>query len=234
VGQDAASERHHCRSTNVGSHNFGTMTTKNWVKILLINLGAGLLVLSPFLPGPPNGLVNLFYNAGQILGLLGLVAIPIGLIWTIRELKRKRNDNENQIDIKAIILLTLPLTLFLTSIYISGLVRDFSRDFAINRTDDLIHSIEKFKQKKGKYPDLLTDLTPEFIADIPSPLIMGIDNYDYKKQGDTYNVSFQQNVVLSFNFEVVTFDPTDNHKAEGELADIYDTGKSHWKYYVYD
>jgi hypothetical protein len=210
------------------------MTSKNWVKVLLINLVAGLLVISPFLPGPPNGLVNLFYNAGQILGLLGLIAIPIGLIWTIKELRRKRNDNEYQVDIKAIVLLTLPLTLFLTSIYVSGLTRDFSRNFAITRTDDLIQSIEKFKENKGRYPDSLTDLTPEFIADIPSPFIMGIDDYYYKKQGDAFTISFQQNVILSFNFEVVTFDPTDNHKAEGELTDIYDTGKSHWKYYVYD
>jgi hypothetical protein len=210
------------------------MTTKNWIKLILINLGAGLLVISPFIPGPPNGLVNLFYNAGQILSLLGLIAIPIGLIWTINELRRKRSDNEYQIEIKAIILLTLPLTLFLTSIYISGLLRDFSRDFAINRTDDLIQSIEKFKESKGQYPDSLADLTPEFINEIPSPFIMGINDYYYEKIGDTYNISFQQNVILSFNSEVVTFDPTDNHKADGKLTDLYDTGKSHWRYYVYD
>ena len=168
------------------------------------------------------------------MGLLGLIVIPIGLIWTIKELKGKRNDDKYQVDMKAFILLTLPLTLFLTSIYVSGLTRDFSRDFAIDRTDNLIQSIEKFKEQKGKYPDSLTELTPEFISVIPSPFIMGINDYYYKKQGDTYNISFQQNVILSFNFEVVTFDPTDNHKAEGELTDLYDTGKSHWRYYVYD
>jgi hypothetical protein len=210
------------------------MTPKNWLKIIFINLGAGLLVISPFLPGPPNGLVNLFYNAGQIFGLLGLIVIPIGLIRTIKEFIKKKNADEYRVDIKAIMQLTLPLTLFLTAIYVSGITRDFSRDFAINRTTGLIQSIEKFKEKKGKYPDSLTDLTPDFISDIPSPFIMGIDEYYYKKQGDTYNISFQQNVILSFNFEVVTFDPTDNHKADGELTDIYDTGKSHWRYYVYD
>lgn len=234
MGQDAASKTAAVINTNIGGHNLGTMTTKNWVKVLLINLGAGLLVISPFLPGPPNRLANLIFNSGQLFGLFGLVAIPVGIIWTIKEVRRKRSDEKHQVDIKAIILLTLPLTIFLISIYISGLIRDFSRDFAINRTEKLIQSIEKFNEKKGRYPDSLTDLTPEFITDIPSPFIMGIDNYYYKNQGDTYNISFQQNVILGFNFEVVTFDPTDNHKAEGKLADIYDTGKSHWKYYVYD
>lgn len=210
------------------------MTTKNWMKVLLTNLVAGLLVISPFLPGPHNGLVNLLYNGGQILGLLGLFVFPIGLVWTIREWRRRRNDDKYQVDIKSLIFLTLPLTLFVTSIYVSGLTRDFSRDFAINRTEDLIQSIEKFKLEKGKYPDSLTELTPDFISNIPSPFIMGIDEYYYKKQGDTYNISFQQNVIMSFNFEVVTFDPTDNHKADGEWTDMYDTGKDHWKYYVYD
>jgi hypothetical protein len=210
------------------------MTTKNWVKVILINLAAGLIVISPFLPGPPNRLVNLFYNGGQISGLFGLIVIPFGLIWVIRELMKKKNDNKYQVDIKAIILLTLPLTLFVTASYVSALARNFSRDFAINRTEDLIQSIEKFKEKRGKYPNSLTELTPGFISAIPSPFIMGIKDYYYTNLGDNYHISFQQNVMLSFNFEVVTFDPTDNHKADGELKDLYDTGKRHWKYYVYD
>ncbi|NOT73756.1 MAG: hypothetical protein HOP08_02425 [Cyclobacteriaceae bacterium] len=210
------------------------MKSIDWVKLILINLGAGLLVISPFLPGPPNDIVNLFYNAGLILGTLGLILVPFGLTWTIRELKQKRNGGKHQIDVKAIILLTLPITVFITSIYVSELLRDFSRGFAINRTEELIQSIEKFKEKKGTYPESLAELTPEFIADIPSPFIMGIKNYYYTKLGNTYTISFEQNVILNFNFEVVTFDPTDNHKAEGEIKDIYDTGINHWKYYLFD
>lgn len=210
------------------------MITENWVKVILINLGAGLLTISPFLPGPPNRLVNLLFNAGQIFGLLGLIVIPIGLIWAVKEWRRKRNDKKYQIDRKAIILLTLPLTLLLTSVYMSGPLRDFSRDFTIDRAEVLIQSIEKFKANKGQYPDSLADLTPEFINEIPLPFIMGINDYHFEKLGDTYNVSFTQNVILNFNYEVVTFDPTDNHKADGKLTDLYETGKSHWRYYVYD
>lgn len=219
---------------HVHSLNFRTMTTKNWVKVILINLAAGLIVISPFLPGPSNNLVNLLYNCGQISGLFGLIFIPIGLIWMIRILRKKRNDDKYQVDTRAIILLTLPLTLFVTAFYVSGLARNFSRDFAINRTEDLIQSIEKFNEKRGKYPNSLTELTPDFISAIPSPFIMGIKDYYYTNLGDNYNISFQQNVILSFNFEVVTFDPRDNHKAHGDLKYLYDTGKRHWKYYVYD
>jgi len=210
------------------------MTTKNLVLVILINIGAGLLVISSFLPGPPNALVSLFYNGGQILGLLGLIVIPFGLVWTIKELRLRKNDKDYQCDLKAIIVLTLPVTMFLTAIYFSGHARDFSRGFAINRTDLLIQSIERFKEEKGEYPDSLTELTPEFLSKIPSPFIMGIDEYYYKRQGQTYTISFYQNVTFNFNYEVVTFDPTDNHIAEGESTTIYNTGRSHWKYYVYD
>lgn len=63
---------------------------------------------------------------------------------------------------------------------------------------------------------------------------MGIDEYHYDNKGVTYIISFQQNVVLGFNFEVVIFDPTDRHQPQGELPVLYETGKAHWKYYVYD
>jgi|GEM_PF-1396454 len=210
------------------------MTTKNWRKTALLNLVIALLILSPFLPGPPNKLVHLIYNSAQMAGLLGLFVIPIGLIWTIKEFKRKHNNNEYQVGIKAILLLTIPLNIFLTSIYVAWGLRNFSRYLAITRAENLVQSIEQYKDRKGQYPASFADLTPEFIDEIPSPFIMGIQEYEYEKIGSTYNIWFTQNVILNFNFEVVTFDPTDNHKSEGELTKIYETGKSHWKYYVYD
>lgn len=44
----------------------------------MMNLAVCLLVLSPFLPGPAIGLSNFLYNGGQLLGLLGLIVIPLG------------------------------------------------------------------------------------------------------------------------------------------------------------
>lgn len=213
---------------------FITMETKHWLKLILINFGVGLLIISPFLPGPSNGLVHLFFNAGQILGLFGIIIIPIGLTWTIREFNRRKKNVNHRVDLNALITLTLPITIFLTSNYISDLAREFSRDFAINRTDKLIQSIETFKKVEGEYPDSLTELTPEFIASIPFPSIMGINQFYYERIGDNCIISFHQNVSLGINYEVVFFDQTDSHKAEGELTTIYDTGKKYWKYYVYD
>jgi hypothetical protein len=199
-----------------------------------MNLAVCLLVLSPFLPGPSIRLSNLIYNGGQLLGLFGLIVIPFGLFWTVKEIIRRKTDDEHHINTGAIILLTLPLTFFLTSMYISGVVRNFSRTFAINRTAELILSIEKFKEKNGAYPDSLSALSPSFIPNIPSPFIMGIDEFHYVRKGSSYNILFYQNVVLNFNFEVVIFDPLDSHKLEGESTALYETGNAHWKYYIFD
>jgi hypothetical protein len=166
------------------------MNKKHWINILLINIVVGLLVLSPFLPGPSLSWSNLIYSGGQVLGLLGVVVIPVGLFWAIKEIKAKKNDNQYQINRGAIILLTIPLTLFVTSMFISSVVRNFSRDFVMYRADRLIQSIDSFKQRKGRYPNALSDLTPEFIAEIPSPFVMGIDQYDYKNQGGSYSILF--------------------------------------------
>ena len=39
---------------------------------------------------------------------------------------------------------------------------------------------------------------------------------------------------MGFNFEIVAYDPTDRHKAIGEIQELYDCGTKHWKYYIYD
>jgi hypothetical protein len=210
------------------------MKTKNWAILVLVNLGTGVLTISPFLPGPSNRLVHFLFSSAQLLAVPAIVVFPIGLLWTIKELRRKRSERDYQTFLKPLMTLTIPITVFLTSIYFSDVVRDFSRSFAMDRSGDLIQSIEAFKESRGTYPSSLADLTPEFINEIPSPGVMGIDGYHYKLSEGNYNISFGQNVLLGFNFEVVTFDPTDNHKAEGELSRLHDAGRKHWKYYVFD
>lgn len=63
---------------------------------------------------------------------------------------------------------------------------------------------------------------------------MGISGYNYEKKEVNYILTFTQNVLLGFNFEVVMYDPTNNHQAKGELSTLYETGKDNWKYYIYD
>ena len=206
------------------------MTKKQWKLIIGINLLTILLVLSPFLPGPSflSRPTNIIFSLAQLGSIFGLLFIPVGLIWTFNQMKKVDKK------IFPILLWTVPMFTFIFSIWGSGIARDISRAMAINNANKLINAIEKYKINHNEYPNDISNLKPEYLNSIPKPWIMGISNYNYKKKDDSYNLTFTQNVVIGFNFEVVVFDPTENHKAEGELTTLYKTSNSKWKYYIYD
>ena len=206
------------------------MTRKQWKTIIGINLLTILLVLSPFLPGPSllSRPTNVIFSLAQLGSIFGLLLIPIGLIWTFNQMKKQEKK------VFPILLWTIPVFSFVFSIWGSELAREISRTIAINNADKLISAIQNYRKSKNQYPDDISELKPEFIKNIPTPWIMGISGYNYEKKGDYFNLTFSQNVIIGFNFEVVVYDPTENHKVEGELTTLYETGKDKWKYYIYD
>jgi phosphotransferase system glucose/maltose/N-acetylglucosamine-specific IIC component len=193
-----------------------------------ILIGTIILTNLPFLPGPNflNAPAQLFYNGGQIFGMLGLLLVPFGIVWTVRQFR----TTESKFKLAAILLWTIPLTVFLSTTYLSDFTRDYSRSFAIKRADKMIQEIEAYKKQNGQYPDSLE------IAGIrtPSTGIIGIDNFYYHGDFDKFELTFYQNVILSFNYEIVTYDKTDNHSANGEMKELYETGFVHWKYEIFD
>ncbi len=207
-----------------------SMTRKQWIIVIAINLLTIILVLSPFLPGPNSLsiLTNLIYSLSQLGSIFGLLLIPFGLVWTYKQMK---NRDKN---VFPILLWTVPLFTFIFSMWGAVLAREISRPMAINNADKLITAIETFQKKNGYYPDSINQLVPEHIKSIPKPGVMGISRYYYEKTKDNFNLTFYQNVIIGFNSEVVVYDPTDKHKAEGKLTTLYDTGKEKWKYYIYD
>jgi hypothetical protein len=207
-----------------------SMTRKQWIIVIAINLLTIILVLSPFLPGPNSLsiLTNLIYSLSQLGSIFGLLLIPFGLVWTYKQMK---NRDKN---VFPILLWTVPLFTFIFSMWGAELAREISRPMAIKNADKLITAIETFQKKNGYYPDSINQLVPEHIKSIPKPGVMGISRYYYEKTKDNFNLTFYQNVIIGFNSEVVVYDPTDKHKAEGKLTTLYDTGKEKWKYYIYD
>lgn len=206
------------------------MTKKQWKIIIGINILTVLLVLSPFLPGPSflSRPTNIIFSLTQLSSFFGLLLIPVGLIWTFNQ--SKKQDKK----IIPILIWTVPILTFIFSMWGSGFAREISRTIAINNADKLIIAIENYKRNHNHYPDDISNLKPEYLKSIPQPWIMGISGYNYEKKENNYNLTFTQNVIIGFNFEVVVYDPTENHKAEGELTTLYETGKDKWKYYVYD
>ena len=207
------------------------MIRRQWIIAISINLLTILLVLSPFLPGPSflSKPTNIIFSLAQLGSLLGVLLVPIGLTWTFSRIKQGKN-----IKILSVLLWTVPVVSFIFSIGGSVLARDISRKIAINNASSLITAIEDYKDMHEEYPANISELKPTFIKEIPKPGVMGIGRYGYKKKNESYNLMFSQNVTIGLNSEIVVYDPEQNHKAEGELETLYDTGEKNWKYYIYD
>ena len=206
------------------------MSRKQIYIIIYILFGLIILTNLPFLPGPSflNIPAQIFYNSGQVIGILGIVLVPIALIWTIIEFRKSKRNNR-RVYISYLIWI-IPLILFISTNFLSPILRNVSRNIAIQNAKSLIQNIENYKDKNGNYPSSLDSAKIQ----TPNSWIIGIPEYYYKRLDDFYNLSFTQNVNLSFNFEVVVYDKNNMHIATGELKELYETGKDHWKYYIYD
>src|SRR5687767_14483938 len=69
--------------------------TVNWKKLVGINLLVILMMISPFIPGPSNKMVDLFSVTRQVIGFIGLILVPLGLAWTIIGIRKLKKINEN-------------------------------------------------------------------------------------------------------------------------------------------
>jgi len=68
-----------------------------WLRLVLINVLFVVLIILPFLPGPFNKLVIVLSVFAQSAGFFGLPLALIGLAWTIVEIRKKYNDNNQHL-----------------------------------------------------------------------------------------------------------------------------------------
>lgn len=200
-------------------------------KILYI---VGLILMSnlAFLPGPDflYEFSNLLFIIGQVVALIGIVTVlPIGTVLVVTN-----SSTQNKWYTLGVFLIIGQITVLISSIFVSRYFRDMSRNIAINNAQPIIVAIENFYSDKKIYPNTLQNITPNYLQNIPSDFIAGIKDYNYSKKENYFELSFTQNAILGFNWEVVIYNPIDKHESSGELVDLYPTNNEHWKYYIYD
>ena len=206
------------------------MTRGQYTLIFGINFIIILLVLLPFLQGPGhwNSYVNTIFNFIQLISYFTLWLIPVGIVWTIFQYKKKHKF------IFPILLCTVPTLAFLLSNVAYNKVKEINRSLAINNAENLITAIEQYKAATKHYPVHLDSLKPLYINDIPTPRIMGIAAYEYQKLNDNFQLSFTQNVIMGFNYEVVVYSPHNDSIAQIPHTNVYETVHENWKYYIVD
>lgn len=79
------------RPTLIFNFNRSIMTPRNWLFLALIALFVIMASIAPFLPGSGNTIAHGFSQFAQIFGYLGLVFVPVGLIWLIVEIRNKKD-----------------------------------------------------------------------------------------------------------------------------------------------
>src|SRR5688500_824283 len=67
----------------------------HWLRLIAINLLVTLCIFLPFLPGPHDELSVALSAVAQTTGFLGLLLVPIGIIWLVQEIRKNRDRNEN-------------------------------------------------------------------------------------------------------------------------------------------
>lgn len=194
-------------------------------------------------------LLFVFIMMGTLPGVVGVLLLFVGLFWTIKQIRKLKKPFERKFNPVSLYLLTVPLIAFLTTMFIIKPASNFSRSFAIKRSEALISSVEDYKNRTGQYPESIRNLYSHSMKKIPKPFIMGIGNFRYNKINDQYSLSFSQAPGLGLE-EIVLYDKNDlknNLKGEHAKYDYsfdlwrvqgafasHDTRFNNWRYYLVD
>ena len=173
----------------------------------------------------------LFATVGLSVGVIGLFILVLILYRLIPDIKKLRTKSIRSFNAAPLYLLSVPLIAFaLRSLFI-GPVSDQARNYAIKQGEKLIYAIESYYDHRGEYPESIDNLFYHY--DIPKPSVMGIDNFQYERNGDAYNLSFVQWQHFLATEEIVMYNKNDEHTVKGHFAS-YNARKPHWKYYWLD
>jgi hypothetical protein len=146
-------------------------------------------------------------------------------------------------------LILVPIATVACQLLFANSATEFSRNFAIEHCEELIGDIEQYRANNGEYPESLFAEWQDY--DLP---IVGIREYHYARDGETYNLAFRQPTFLHRNpgtIEFVIYNPRDKHLMLGHDSDIlrwepdvlherqgwyaaHDTAYPHWKYFWFD
>lgn len=159
------------------------------------------------------------------------IVIGLALVKIIPDLKKMRQAERAVFNPTPLYLFTVPLVIMLAHAYLVVPSSDFSRQYAIKKTEPLIRAIENYKAKEGHYPEAITDLQPVYLNKVPRPAIMGSEQFEYEKTGDAYNLSFPQH--LGATVEWVMYNSANQHQRKGYFAS-FEAKVPKWKYYWFD
>lgn len=187
-------------------------------------------------------------SAGKALGMLTLAAWTYALVWLIPGLKHRKSSEDRRFSPAPLYLLFLPTLALASQLALAAPVTRWSRHHAMAAASDLINDIEQYRIRHGRYPLSLQAQYGDY-----DPNRVGVDRYSYATRGDSYDLSFEQPRFVLDDVgarEWVVYNPRDEHRVYSHASWLLlssdaaepiqgwyrsgDTGKAHWKYFLFD
>lgn len=213
---------------------------KHFVRIAAIAAIVIFFSILPFLPGRHfDGVLSLALLA-QIIGTASIVLVPAGIAWLLY--RRRKNKS---FSVLPLYLIFVPSIALIAQLTLAAPLTERSRNIAIENSAEMIGNIEAYYAEHGSYPVSLFAEWPDY-----SPGIVGMSQYYYEPNGETYNLSFEQPRFLLDSIgtrEFVMYNQREEHAMTSHAAwrltnqeelrgwyEVRDAGVPHWKYFLFD
>lgn len=186
-----------------------------------------------------------FVGVGVLPGFLLLLSVIGAITWLVRQIMAMKKSDNATFRQLPFYMVSVPAVALLVSVTLMRPASNFSRAYAIERSQALIAAIENHKIKKGSYPETLDELSKP----MNQPFIMGVDKFRYNKMQDQYTLAFSQWLDWGSLEEIVLYTRGDmgettadkrNYdyridawRVKGAFAS-YDTKHPDWRYYHCD
>jgi len=167
----------------------------------------------PFLSGSYIDGVQSLALIAQLVGVLGFVLVPIGIVWLVVDRRKHKGESPRTLPLY---LIFVPGALLAVQLLFATPLTDASRNRAIANSAEIIRDIEAYKTEHGQYPLSLLALWPDY-----SPGVTGIKQYYYEPHGESFNLVFEQPRFLLDNLgarELVVYNPRGEHQAVSHAA----------------
>jgi hypothetical protein len=104
-------------------------------------------------------------------------------------------------------LVLAPVVVLATQMVLADAIRVFARNRAIANGAPLIAEIERYRQRRGTYPESLFSIWGDY-----KPSVMGVERYHYERSGDAYNVIFREPALGFGTQRFIVYNPLDRQR----------------------
>lgn len=213
-------------------------TDKGYYFAIISMVAASLVAFIVLLPA--------FFNTGYSFGMIVLSLWIVAFLRTVSRIRRMKGAKIGNFNPAPLYLMAVPLAVFLFRWALIEPATEFSRNYAIQHSAQLIHDIEAYYDANGQYPISLASVWKDY-----KPSVIGIEQFYYESSGDSYNVFFEQftfqldtrefvvynkfdeQEITSHDSWILVLTPEELNTARGYYA-VHDASSPHWKYFWFD